>query len=95
MMNTSKIGMYALYEYESDWSVVSDFVVCMHIRNFISPHILKMEYGLANEMEQYETKYKARQLLGHVEADSKKNKMSKKGSIVGTSYFSKMVSGFQ
>ena len=40
-------------------------------RDFISPQILKMEYGLANVMEQYETKYKARQLLGDIPDDSK------------------------
>ena len=31
-----------------------------------------MEYGLANVMEQYETKYKARQLLGHIDANEAK-----------------------
>ena len=40
------------------------FVWCH--RDFISPLILKMEYGIANVLEQYETKYKARQLLGDI-----------------------------
>jgi len=38
----------------------------MNYRNFISPLILKMEYGIATVMEQYDNKYKARQLLGPI-----------------------------
>ena len=62
-------------------------------RDFISPHILKMEYGLANEMEQYETKYKARQLLGVVDDNATKTSKTTKQQR-STSYFSKIVGGF-
>jgi len=35
-------------------------------RNFTSPHTLRVEVGLANEMEQYDKNFKIRQLMGEV-----------------------------
>jgi len=50
-------------------------------RDFISPGILKMEYGIANVLEQYETKYKARQLLGERDNEPGKPKGMKQSIL--------------
>lgn len=33
-------------------------------RNFTSPHTLRVEVGLANEMEQFDKKFKVQQIMG-------------------------------
>jgi hypothetical protein len=38
-----------------------------------------MEYGIANVLEQYETKYKARQLLGDMASDEPSGRKNMKG----------------
>lgn len=34
------------------------------IRDYVSPHIMRVELGVTQEMEQYDTNFKVRQLLG-------------------------------
>ena len=61
------------------------FILC---RDFISTSTLRIEAGLAQETEQYETNRKARQLMGGVDGDSYVQKPFSSGkgsSISGTS----------
>jgi serine/threonine protein kinase len=44
--------------------------------DFLSPHTMRVEFGLANELKQYETKLKVRQLLG--EKDGRRDSSSMK-----------------
>ncbi len=48
--------------------------------NFLSPHTMRVEFGLANELKQYETKLKVRQLLG--EKDGRRDSASVKSTAV-------------
>jgi hypothetical protein len=43
-----------------------DFVVMLDSkrRDFVSAHTLRVEFGLANEMDQLDRNYKVRQLMG-------------------------------
>jgi len=43
---------------------------CFVCRDYISPAVLKMEYGIATVKDQYDKKYKARQLLGSINEKS-------------------------
>ena len=64
--------------YTEDYLLI--FLSC---RDYISPNILKMEYGLANVMEQYEKKYKARKLLGDLPATMPSDPNDRKANSLG------------
>ena len=50
----------------------------VNIRDYVSPHILTEEYGLAKVMEEYNNKYKTKHLgMGRSYSDKKKSKRAK------------------
>lgn len=55
-------------------SIANIYYLYFHInifnRNFTSPHTLRVEVGLANEMEQYDKNFKIRQLMGDFQPKS-------------------------
>lgn len=76
-------------KYFSNWYVVNSLrlqlaIVALHFltniplsinRDFVSPYTLKKEFGLANEMNQYDANFKARKLLGDRTSSAQSTKM--------------------
>ena len=58
-------------KYFENWYIsLVYFVILILFRDFISPHTLRVEFGLANEMDQLDRKFKVRQVLGEKEPPS-------------------------
>jgi len=66
-------------KYFSTWYAIIRFCFPIFIvlvtlcldRNFTSPHTLRVEVGLANEMDQYDKNFKIRQIMGTNDSKSK------------------------
>ncbi len=39
-------------------------IINFSFRDFTSPHTLRVEFGLSNEMDQYDRNFKVRQIMG-------------------------------
>lgn len=39
-------------------------VLCAYFRDYTSPHTLRVEFGIAQEMEQMDRNFKVQQMLG-------------------------------